>query len=122
MPEDSGREGWFARVVFSGKKWDQKEYTWTTGYPGLRKETASRRQQRHPDRILSEAVRRMLPKNKLAVKMLAKLNGFSALPAEAQSFLGVVQQVMVILMVTGFGYLYTAFGAQAFFASQTNSR
>ncbi|MFO1033407.1 MAG: MFS transporter [Hyphomicrobiales bacterium] len=37
--------------------------------------------------------------------------------AEAQSFLGVVQQVMVILMVTGFGYLYTAFGAQAFFAS-----
>lgn len=61
------------RVVFSGKKWDQKEYTWTTGYPGLRKETASRRQQRHPDRILSEAVRRMLPKNKLAVKMLSKL-------------------------------------------------
>src|SRR5688572_19308155 len=61
------------KVVFTGKKWQDKEYTWTTGYPGLRKETAGERLARHPERIISEAVRRMLPKNKLAYKMLDKL-------------------------------------------------
>jgi large subunit ribosomal protein L13 len=61
------------KVRFTGKKWQQKEYTWFTGYTGLRTETAERRLARHPDRILRDAVRRMLPKNKLATKMLAKL-------------------------------------------------
>jgi large subunit ribosomal protein L13 len=61
------------KVHFSGKKWAQKEYTWFTGYTGLRKETAERRLSRHPDRILRDAVRRMLPKNKLAFKMLERL-------------------------------------------------
>ena len=61
------------KVHFSGKKWAQKEYAWYTGYTGLRKETAERRLARHPDRILREAVRRMLPKNKLAFKMLQRL-------------------------------------------------
>jgi large subunit ribosomal protein L13 len=61
------------KVVFTGKKWQQKQYTWYTGYPGLKKETAARRMQRKPEMILREAVRRMLPKNKLAVKMLSKL-------------------------------------------------
>src|SRR5262245_51956526 len=31
------------KVVFTGKKWQQKRYTWTTGYPGLRSETAGDR-------------------------------------------------------------------------------
>jgi large subunit ribosomal protein L13 len=61
------------KVVFTGRKWEQKEYTWYTGYPGLKKETAARRLQRKPETILREAVRRMLPKNKLATKMLSKL-------------------------------------------------
>jgi large subunit ribosomal protein L13 len=61
------------KVVFSGDKWDKKQYTWTTGFTGLRSETARHRFERHPEKILSEAVRRMLPKNKLAVKMLSKL-------------------------------------------------
>ncbi|MGO8744466.1 MAG: 50S ribosomal protein L13 [Thermoguttaceae bacterium] len=61
------------QVVFSGKKWDQKRYTWYTGYPGLRTETAGARLARKPERILRDAVRRMLPKNKLAVHMLEKL-------------------------------------------------
>jgi PPP family 3-phenylpropionic acid transporter len=37
--------------------------------------------------------------------------------AEAQSVLGVLQQVMVIGMTTGFGYLYAARGVGAFWAS-----
>jgi large subunit ribosomal protein L13 len=60
-------------VEFSGKKWQQKEYTWYTGYTGLRSITAEKRHQLKPEMILQEAVRRMLPKNKLAVKMLQKL-------------------------------------------------
>lgn len=61
------------KVVFSGDKWETKQYTWYTGYPGLRSETAAKRKQRKPEMILHEAVRRMLPKNKLATKMLSKL-------------------------------------------------
>lgn len=61
------------KVTFTGKKWDRKVYTWYTGYPGLRSETAARRFERRPEMILREAVRRMLPKNKLGRKMLAKL-------------------------------------------------
>lgn len=65
------------KIVFSGKKWEQKEYTWTTSYPGLRKETAAKRQSEKPEMILTEAVRRMLPKNKLATKMLNKLKVYT---------------------------------------------
>ena len=61
------------KVVFTGRKWDQKRYTWYTGYPGQKSETAAERFARQPEKILSEAVRRMLPKNKLATKMLDKL-------------------------------------------------
>ena len=73
-------------VKLTGKKWEKKEYTWFTGYTGLRKETAERRMSRHPDRILRDAVRRMLPKNKLATKMLQKLKIYPAAehPHQAQ--------------------------------------
>jgi large subunit ribosomal protein L13 len=66
------------KVVFSGKKLDQKRYTWTTKWPGLRSESARERFDRHPDQILTEAVRRMLPKNKLAKKMLSKLKVYKS--------------------------------------------
>jgi large subunit ribosomal protein L13 len=61
------------KVVLTGKKWDQKRYTWYTGYPGLRSESAAARKKRRPELILREAVRRMLPKSKLGGKMLRKL-------------------------------------------------
>jgi large subunit ribosomal protein L13 len=61
------------KVRFSGKKWDQKEYRWYTGYPGQRSVKAATRMERKPELILHEAVRRMLPKNKLAYKMINKL-------------------------------------------------
>ena len=61
------------RLKFSGKKLDKKDYTWYTGYPGQRSETLRHRYERQPDRVVRDAVRRMLPKNKLARKMLAKL-------------------------------------------------
>ena len=65
------------KVVFSGKKWEQKEYKWYTGYTSLRSETAGARRARRPELIIQEAVRRMLPKNKLAVHMLSKLKVYA---------------------------------------------
>ena len=61
------------KVEFSGKKWQQKLYRWYTGYNGLRSETAEHRRDRKPELILHEAVRRMLPKNRLGRVMLDKL-------------------------------------------------
>ena len=65
------------KVALSGNKWKQKQYRWVTGYPGQRSENAETRRERHPDRIIFDAVRRMLPKNKLARKMIKKLKIYS---------------------------------------------
>jgi large subunit ribosomal protein L13 len=61
------------KVHFTGKKWAQKKYTWYTGYTRQRSITAGQQIEQHPERVLREAVRRMLPKNKLAAHMLDKL-------------------------------------------------
>jgi large subunit ribosomal protein L13 len=65
------------KVVFTGRKWDKKEYTYYTGYTNLRRETARERLENKPEEVLIEAVRRMLPKNKLAVRMLEKLKVYA---------------------------------------------
>jgi len=65
------------KIALSGKKWDQKQYAWYTGYPRQRTVMAKVRRDRKPELIISEAVRRMLPKNKLGRKMLAKLKVFA---------------------------------------------
>jgi large subunit ribosomal protein L13 len=65
------------KVRFTGRKWDQKVYTRYTGYPGLKTEKASDLHQRVPERILREAVRRMLPKSRLGRKMLSKLKVYA---------------------------------------------
>ncbi len=75
------------KVKFTGKKWEQKKYTWYTGYPQQRSITAGDQLERHPERVLREAVRRMLPKNKLARQMLDKLKIYegSEHPHQAQN-------------------------------------
>ncbi len=65
------------KVVFTGTKWDKKVYTWYTGYPGQKSETARQRLQRRPELILQLAVRRMLPKNRLGRKLLKKLKVYA---------------------------------------------
>ncbi len=65
------------KVEFGGKKWEQKEYRWYTGYTGLKTETAESRRERRPELILEEAVRRMLPKTKLGRVMLSKLKVYA---------------------------------------------
>jgi large subunit ribosomal protein L13 len=65
------------KMIFTGKKWDQKQYAWYTGHPGQHTEKAAARRQRRPELILREAVRRMLPKNKLSFKIINKLKLYS---------------------------------------------
>lgn len=75
------------KVKFTGNKWEKKRYTWYTGYPQQRSISAGERLERQPERILREAVRRMLPKNKLASQMLSKLKIYTGSnhPHQAQN-------------------------------------
>lgn len=62
------------KVVFTGRKWEQKTYQRYSGYPGgQREEVAWKLARRRPEMILHEAIRRMMPKNKLGRHMMAKL-------------------------------------------------
>ena len=74
------------KIKFTGKKLIQKEYDWFTGYTRRRTETVERRLERHPDRVLRDAVRRMLPKNKLAFKTIKRLKLYTGTehPHQAQ--------------------------------------
>lgn len=74
------------KVRFTGKKWEQKTYAWYTGYPRQRTIKAEDRLAKRPELILKEAVRRMLPKNKLGTAMLSKLKLYagSSHPHQAQ--------------------------------------
>lgn len=65
------------KIAMTGRKWEQKTYAHYTGYPGQRVEGASSLRERAPDRILTEAVRRMLPKNRLGRQMLSKLKVYA---------------------------------------------
>ena len=69
------------------RKMSQKEYDRYSGYPGGRKvETAEQLWYRRPEMILSEAVRRMLPKNKLGREMFKMLKVYKGAehPHQAQ--------------------------------------
>lgn len=65
------------KIRFTGNKWQNKTYAWYTGYPRQRTVTAEARRERKPELILTEAVRRMLPKNKLGRAMLSKLKVYA---------------------------------------------
>ncbi|MEL6898859.1 MAG: 50S ribosomal protein L13 [Planctomycetota bacterium] len=65
------------KVQMTGKKMDARHYTWYTGYPGLRLESYGDRRDRKPEDLIMHAVRRMLPKNKLANAMLKKLKVYA---------------------------------------------
>ena len=61
------------KIAMTGKKMEDRHYTWYTGYPGLRLESYGDRRDRKPEDLIYHAVRRMLPKNKLAYQMIKKL-------------------------------------------------
>lgn len=62
------------KVVFTGRKWQNKVYRHHTGWPGGLKEIGALKQlKEHPERILESAIRGMLPKTKLGRAMGKKL-------------------------------------------------
>ncbi len=62
------------KLKFTGKKWDQKNYYWHTGYPGgIKSITAEDLLVKHPEDILKKAVWGMLPKNKWQKKLITRL-------------------------------------------------
>ena len=63
-----------AEVHLTGRKEGDKLYRHHTGFMGgLRSTTASDMRQKHPERVVEEAVRGMLPKTKLGRAMFHKL-------------------------------------------------
>lgn len=63
-----------SQIVLTGKKWTQKTYQRYSGYAGgLKEKTAEEMRESKPEFIVREAVRRMLPKNRLGRKMLTRL-------------------------------------------------
>jgi len=66
------------KVRLTGKKMSDKVYYHHTGYPGgIRGVSAERLLEKHPDRVMLNAVRGMLPKNKLGCKLLRKLKVYA---------------------------------------------
>ena len=75
------------KIRLTGRKWTDKQYDWYTGYPGGHKSlTAEEMREKHPGKIVREAIRRMLPKNRLGRQMLTKLKVYaeSEHPHQAQ--------------------------------------
>lgn len=62
------------KVKFTGKKWQTQTYNWYTRYPGgLKTATAKEMLERKPEFILEQAVKRMVPRNRLGRKQMSKL-------------------------------------------------
>ncbi|HLA37783.1 MAG TPA: 50S ribosomal protein L13 [Candidatus Brocadiales bacterium] len=62
------------KVRLTGKKLEEKSYQRFSGYPGgLKIIPLKEMLEKHPDRVVRLAVRRMLPKTKLGERMLEKL-------------------------------------------------
>ena len=63
-----------AKVRFTGRKLETKTYQSYSHYPGGHKQvTAKEMLGRRPERVLREAVRRMVPRNRLGRQQMTKL-------------------------------------------------
>ena len=66
-----------ANLIVTGEKEDDKKYYHHSGYPGgIRDESLSELRTKYPERIIIEAVKGMIPRNKLAAERLKRLRVF----------------------------------------------
>ncbi len=75
------------KIRVTGNKMNQKMYYRHSGYHGgLTERTMEQLMDRHPDRVIRQAVKGMLPKNSLGRKMLKRLKIYtgSSHPHQAQ--------------------------------------
>lgn len=77
------------KVKLTGKKLDNKNYYWHTGYPGGIKNRTMRQilEGKHPERVLQKAVQRMMPGGPLTRAQLKNLKVYAGSdhPHEAQT-------------------------------------
>ena len=76
------------KVVLTGKKTEQKDYMFFSGFVGNEKHrSVADMQARQPKFVVEHAVRGMLPKNRLARQMMTKLKVYAGPehPHEAQN-------------------------------------
>lgn len=67
-----------AKIAATGKKLDQKIYYRHSGFPGgLRQRTLREMQARFPERVIEQAVRGMLPKNRLGRQQFMQLRVYA---------------------------------------------
>jgi large subunit ribosomal protein L13 len=75
------------KIALTGQKWSDKEYIRHTGYPGgQRTETAEAIMKKNPIKLIENAVRGMLPKNRLGRAIYKNMHVYagSVHPHEAQ--------------------------------------
>jgi large subunit ribosomal protein L13 len=75
------------KVHLTGRKLQNKQYRWHTGYiGGLREVSAEKMLKTHPERVIEWAVQGMLPKTRLGRAMAKKLKVYrgAAHPHQAQ--------------------------------------
>ena len=77
------------KVQMTGKKRSDKIHYWHTGYPGGIKSrtTGQILEGKHPERVVMQAVKRMLPGNRLSRKQMTNLRVYAGAehPHEAQA-------------------------------------
>lgn len=76
------------KIQLTGRKLDQKHYYRYSGHPGgLRATSAREMLDTHPDRVITAAVKGMLPKNRLSRQVIKKLRVYAGgeHPHEAQN-------------------------------------
>ena len=67
-----------SKVALSGKKLEKRMHRWHTGYiGGLKEVSAGEMLEKHPERLIELAVRRMMPKSALGRNMFKKLKVFA---------------------------------------------
>ncbi len=75
------------KISLTGKKWKEKVYIHHSGYPGgLKMASAEKIKEKKPERLITMAVRGMLPKNRMGRKLIKKLKVYAgaAHPHQAQ--------------------------------------
>ena len=66
------------KVVFTGRKWNQKKYYHHTGFMGgIKETTAGDLLKQKPEEVIRLAVKRMLPKSQLGQNLMSKFKVYA---------------------------------------------
>jgi len=66
------------KIRVTGNKMDQKKYHWHTGYfGGIKARTMREQMELDPAKIITHAIKGMLPKNKIGSKLLTRIRVFN---------------------------------------------